>query len=99
MNPDYPEIIAELTKAEESNRLRLFELSSFMVGPPLKEVYDKIDTSMTFFSIYVVMEHLREDLWEDSRYADKEKVHLCSLVEEEVRKYWWDRNTEHLIVF
>ena len=67
-----------------------------MVGPPLKGVYDKIDKSMTFFSIYVVMEHLREDLWEDSRYADKEKVHLCSLVAEDVRRYWWDRDTEHL---
>lgn len=96
MTKGYPNIIAKLTKAEESNRLRHFDLSSFMEGPPLIEVYEKIDKSMTFFSIYVVMEHLKEDLWEDSRYVDKEKVHLCSLVEEEVRRYWWDNNTEHL---
>jgi hypothetical protein len=37
----YPEIIAELTKAEESNRLGHFDLSFFMEGPPLKKVYDK----------------------------------------------------------
>jgi hypothetical protein len=96
MTKGYPNIIAELTKAAENDQLRHFNLSSFMTGPPLKGVYEKIDRSMTFFSIYVVMEHLREDLWEDSRYADKEKVHLCSLVEEEVRRYWWDNNTEHL---
>ena len=42
------------------------------------------------------MEHLQEELWEDSRYVDKQEVHLCSLVEAEVRRYWWDRNMEHL---
>lgn len=96
MTKGYPNIIAELTKAAENDQLRHFNLSSFMTGPPLKGVYEKIDRSMTFFSIYVVMEYLKEDLWEDSRYVDKEKVHLCSLVEEEVRRYWWDNNTEHL---
>lgn len=96
MTKEHPNIIAELTKAAENDQLRHFDLSSFMTGPPLKEVYKKIDRSMTFFSVYVAMEHLQENLWEDSRYVDKEKVHLCSLVEEEVRRYWWDRNTEHL---
>ena len=96
MNPDYPKIIKELTKAAGADKLRPFGLSSFMTGPSLKDVYEKIDRSMRFFSVYVAMEHLQEDLWEDSRYVDKEKVHLCSLVEEEVRRYWWDRNTEHL---
>jgi len=42
------------------------------------------------------MEPLEDDLWEDNRYTEKEEVHLCSLVEAEARKYWWDRNREHL---
>lgn len=96
MTSGYPKLIIELTEAAGTDQLRHFDLSSFMTGPPLKEVYEKIDRSMTFFSVYVAMEHLQENLWEDSRYVDKEKVHLCSLVEEEVRRYWWDSNTEHL---
>ena len=92
----FPEIIDDLVKKAESDELRHFDLSSFMSGPSLEEVFNQIDRSMQFFSIYISMEHLEEDLWEDSRYVDKEKVHLCSIVEEEVRRYWWDRNTEHL---
>ena len=42
------------------------------------------------------MEHLEDELWEDTRYTDKEEVHLCSRVEEEVRKCWRDRNRKHL---
>ncbi len=71
MTSKYPKIIIDLTKAAASEKLRNFDLSSFMTGPPLKEVYDKIDRSMTFFLVYVVMENLKEDLWEDSRYTDK----------------------------
>ncbi len=87
MFENYPQIIQSLITEAKSDRLRYLDLSSFMTSPPLKEVYEKIDRSMTFFSIYVVMEHLKEDLWEESRFVDKEKVHLCSLVEEEVRRY------------
>jgi len=96
MFENHPHIIQALIAEAESDRLRYLDLSSFMTGPPLNEVYEKIDRSMTFFSVYVAMEHLKDDLWEDSRYVDKEKVHLCSLVETEVRKYWRDRNREHL---
>ncbi len=91
-----PEIIKALTKAAGSDKLRHFNLSSFMTGPPLTKVFEKIDRNMRFFSVYVAMEHLKDDLREDSRYVDKQEVHLCSLVEAEVRKYWWDRNREHL---
>jgi len=76
MNREYPEIIKELTKAAGTDQLRHFDLSSFMTGPSLKDVYEKIDRSMRFFSVYVAMEHLQEDLWEDSRYVDKEKVYV-----------------------
>lgn len=79
-----------------AHQLRSFNLSSFMTGPPLNDVYEKIDRSMQFFSVYVVMERLHEDLWEDSRYVDKKEVRLCSLVVYEVRRYWWNRNTAHL---
>jgi len=94
--PEYPEIIAEITKKEESHELRHFDLSSFMSGPSLEDVFEKIDKTMRFFSVYVSMEHLEDNLWEDSRYAKKEKVELCSRVEEEARKYWWNRNREHI---
>ncbi|MBW2013284.1 MAG: hypothetical protein JRI69_05780 [Deltaproteobacteria bacterium] len=50
--------------------MRYLDLSSFMTGPPLKEAYEKIDRSITFFSVYVAMEHLKDDLWEDSRYVE-----------------------------
>ena len=67
-----------------------------MTGPSLKEVYGKIDKTMRFFSVYVYMERLEDDLWDNDRYTEKEKVILCSRVEEEARKYWWDRNREHI---
>lgn len=93
---EYPEMITEMIKRAESRELRHFDLSSFMSDKRLKDVFGQIDRAMTFFSVYVSMEHLEEDLWEDSRYTDKEKLHLCSRVEEEARKYWWNRNREHL---
>lgn len=96
MLAEYPEIITELIKKEESHELRHLDLSSFMSGPSLDHVFEKIDKTMTFFSVYVSMKHLEDELWEDSRYAEKEKVELCSRVEEEARKYWGDRNREHL---
>ena len=86
---EFPEIITELTGKAKSEELRHFDLSSFMSGPSLEDVFNKIDKSMRFFSVYIAMEHLQEDLWEDSRYVDKQEVHLCSLVEAEVRRYWW----------
>ena len=51
---------------------------------------------MSFFSVYIYMELLEDDLREDERYTDKEEVHLCSRVEEEARKYWREGNREHL---
>ena len=63
---EYPEIIYDLVKKAESYQsyesyeLRLFDLSDFMSGPPLEDVYNKIDKSMRFFSVYVVMEQMRK---------------------------------------
>ena len=92
----YPKIIVELIEKAHADELRPFSLSSFFSDKPLKEVYEKIDKTMRFFSVYVYMERLENDLWDDDRYAEKEKVILCSRVEEEVKKYWWDRNREHI---
>jgi len=92
----YPEIIDELIKRTKSGELRSFNLSSFMSDKSLEKVFAEIDRAMKFFSVYIFMERLEDDLWEDDRYTEKEEVLLCSLVEEEARKYWWDRNREHL---
>lgn len=92
----YPEIITELIKKAKSDELRHFNLSSFMSDTSLEDVFGKIDRTMSFFSVYIVEEFLQEDLWDDPRYMDQESAQLCSLVEAEVRKYWWDRNREHL---
>jgi hypothetical protein len=96
MVAEYPEIIKELMAKAKSNELRRFNLSSFMSDRPLEEVFQGIDKDMKFFSVYIYMERLEDDLWEDGRYTEKEEVHLCSRVEEEARKYWWDRNRKHL---
>ncbi|MBE9569696.1 MAG: hypothetical protein IMF11_03660, partial [Proteobacteria bacterium] len=96
MRAEYPEIIKELTEKAEPDGLRHFNLSSFMSDKPLKDVFEKMDRAMSFFSVYVFMELLEDDFWEDERYTEKEEVHLCSRVEEEARKYWWERNREHL---
>ena len=96
MLTEYPEIITEMTKKAESHELRQVDLSSFMSGPSLDHVFEKIDKTMTFFSVYLSMKHLEDELWEDSSYAEKEKVELCSRVEEEAIRYQWDRNREHL---
>ena len=93
---EFPEIITELTGKAKSEELRHFDLSSFMSDKSLEDTFNTLDKSMQFFSVYVDMKHLQEDLWEGSRYVDKQEIHLCSLVEAEVRRYWWDRNTEHL---
>ena len=92
----YPEIIDELIKRAKSGELRSFNLSSFMSDKSLEKVFAEIDRAMKFFSVYIFMERLEDDLWEDDRYTEKEEVLLCSLVEAEARKYWWDRNREHL---
>ena len=93
---EYPEIIKELTAKAESDKLRHFNLSSFMSDRSLEYAFQKIDKDMKFFSVYIFMERLEDDLWEDERYTEKEEVHLCSRVETEARKYWWNRNREHL---
>ncbi len=96
MFKNYPDIIRALISEAETDRLKYLDLSSFMTGPSLREVYEKIDKTMKFFSVYVYMERLENDLWDDDRYVEKEKVILCSRVEEEARKYWWNRSMEHL---
>jgi hypothetical protein len=79
MVTEYPEIIKELTAKAESDKLRHFNLSSFMSDRSLEYVFEKIDKDMKFFSVYIFMERLEDDLWEDERYTEKEDVHLCSL--------------------
>ena len=96
MFKNYPDIIRALISEAETDRLKYLDLSSFMTGPSLREVYEKIDKTMKFFSVYVYMERLENDLWDDDRYVEKEKVILCSRVEEEARKYWWNRSMEHI---
>jgi hypothetical protein len=96
MLAEYPEIITALITKTNSDESRPFNLSSFISDKRLEEVFEEIDKTMRFFSVYVFMELLDNDLWEDDRYVEKEKVHLCSLVEEEARKYWWGRNREHM---
>ncbi len=96
MHSQYLEIITEITERAQHDELRRFELTSFISDINLHDVYRKIDKTMKFFSVYVLEELLEDDLWEDSRYTDKEEVHLCSRVEEEARRYWWDRSREHL---
>jgi hypothetical protein len=93
---DYPKIISELVERTKPGELIPFNLSSFFSEKPLEVVFKEIDKAMTFFSVYIVMEPLEKSLWEDSRYADKELIQLCSLVEEQARKYWFERNREHL---
>ena len=93
---ELPEIITELISKAKLDEIRHFNLSSFMSDKSLEDVFKNIDRSMRFFSVYVFMEAIEDDLWEDSRYVEKEKVRLCSRVDEAVRRYWWDRNTEHL---
>lgn len=96
MVKEYHPIIEELVAVTEADELRPFDLSSFFSSRSLEEAFEKIDRTMEFFSVYVTVEHLEENLWEDYRYAEREEVRLCSRVEEEVRKYWCDRNSEHL---
>ncbi|MDY6822296.1 MAG: hypothetical protein SWH68_00630 [Thermodesulfobacteriota bacterium] len=88
-------IIQEAINANKDGKLTLFDLSSFMRGPSLSEVYNNIDRTMEFFSVYVAVEPLNDNLWTDERYVEKEEVLLCSLVEEKSRRYWIDRQHEH----
>jgi hypothetical protein len=45
----------------------------------MEYAFQKIDKNMKFFSVYIFMERLEDDFWEDDRYTEKEEVHLCSL--------------------
>ena len=92
----FTEIITELTNKAKSDELRHFNLSSFMSGKSLEDAFKNIDKFIWFFSVYVFMEPIEDDLWEDSRYVEKKEMQLCSLGGEKVRRYWWDRNAEHL---
>jgi hypothetical protein len=67
----FPEIITELTNKARADELRHFDLSSFMSDKSLEDVFNNIDRSMRFFSVYVYMAPIAEDLWEDSRYVEK----------------------------
>ena len=75
---EYPEIIKELTAKAESDELRRFNLSSFMSDKSMEKVFAEIDKDMKFFSVYIFMERLEDDFWENGRYTEKEEVHLCS---------------------
>jgi len=68
-----PSQVKAFINGASSDRLKTFELSSFMAGPPLADVFETIDKRMKFFSVYIAKEHLSPDLWEDSRYVDIEK--------------------------
>jgi hypothetical protein len=72
----YPEIIDKLIKRAKSGELRHFNLSSFMSDKSLEKVFAEIDRAMKFFSVYIFMERLEDDLWEDDRYTEKEEVHF-----------------------
>lgn len=76
MLPEYPEIIAELIEKAQSDELRHFDLCSFMSDKSLEDVFEKIDRTMKFLSVYIFMERLEDDLWEDERCAEKEEVHI-----------------------
>jgi hypothetical protein len=75
---EYPEIIKELMAKAKSDELRQFNLSSFMSDKSMKKVFAEIEKDMKFFSVYIFMERLEDELWEDERYTEKEEVHLCS---------------------
>ncbi|MBU0991932.1 MAG: hypothetical protein KJ737_05505 [Proteobacteria bacterium] len=92
----YPEIISEMINSAQSGKLNVFRLSEFMSGPSLEDVYRDFDKSMFFFSVYVYENRLEENLWRDDRFAEKETVRLCSLVEEKTRQYWFGRQNDHL---
>lgn len=96
MPAEYPEIITEFIKHAKGDELRRFNLSSFMSDKSLADVFETIDRTLQFFSVYIVVERFEDDLWEDSRYTKKEEVTLCSLVEAKAREYWWNRNREHI---
>ena len=68
---EFPEIIKELVNKAKSDELRHFDLSSFMSDKSLEDVFKNIDKFMRFFSVYVFMEPIDDDLWEDSRYVEK----------------------------
>lgn len=75
---EYPKIIKEVTAKAEFDELRQFNLSSFMSDKSLEYAFEKLDKDMKFFSVYIFMERLEDDLLEDDRYTEKEEVHLCS---------------------
>ena len=68
---EFPEIITELINKAKSDELRHFNLYSFMSGKSVEDVLKNIDKLMRFFSVYVFMEPIEDDLWEDSRYVEK----------------------------
>ena len=64
----------------KSNELRRFNLSSFMSDRSLEYAFQKTDKDIKFFSVYIFMERLEDDLWEDDRYMEKEEVHCTNIV-------------------
>ncbi|MGB9498221.1 MAG: hypothetical protein ACKVE4_00405 [Dissulfuribacterales bacterium] len=92
----YPEIITEMIDCAKSDELFRCNLSSFMSGKSLEDAYRNIDKTMIFFSAYVRMERLDEDIREDKHFVEKREVRLGSIVEAELRNYWWKRSHEHM---
>jgi hypothetical protein len=94
---EYPVIISELIKGAKSDKSKHFNLSSFMSDKPFEDVFEKIDRAMNFFSVYVFMEPLEDDLWEYSRYAEKESVLLNS--EKPIPTYFFTYDSHNHFIF
>lgn len=77
MQIEYPEVITELIVAAKLGKLRRFNLSSFMSSKPIDDMFKKIDKSMRFFSVYVLIERLEEDLWKTTVTQRKKKFNCA----------------------
>ena len=99
MLADNHEIVTELIKKAKLDELMHFDLSSFMSDKPLKDIFEKIDRAMNFFSVYVFMEPLEDDLWEYSRYEEKESALLVSLGEKPIPTYFFTYDSHNHFIF
>ena len=68
---ELPEIITELISKAKLDEPRHFDMFSLIPDKSLEDVFNNLDRSMRFFSVYVFMEPIDDDLWEDSRYVEK----------------------------
>ena len=89
MTTTYPEIIREMLTKASSDQLRMFDYTSF------EQAVEKIDRSMYFFSVYVVMEPLDQELRQDERFVTISESNIGSLVRERTARYWFRNSEEH----